>query len=222
MTSWANLYEWGGYNNDSVWQFNQMRPTWTLPIHQLMVKNNVTIFFQGHDHLFCQESKDCIIYQEVPQPSAQTRADNPDTSTASQYLGQVIGSSGYLHIQVSPQNVSVQYVKTGPPESVGIAYNYTVSQNSVIPSPSPTQTPSPTPTLSTTTPPTATPTPKPTPTPTSMATPTTTPKPSTTPQPTETPQPQTTETTLLIYTIIGVIVGFAAIGATIFLLKKGK
>ena len=145
MTSWANLYEWGGYNNDSVWQFNQMRPNWTLPIHQLMVKSNVTIFFQGHDHLFCQESKDGIIYQEVPQPSAQIRADNPDPSTASQYLGQVIGSSGYLRIQVSPQNVSVEYVKTSPPESAGIAFSYNVLLGETVPSPTPVSTPAPTP-----------------------------------------------------------------------------
>jgi hypothetical protein len=116
MTTWAERYVWGGYNNNGVWEFNQMRPSWALPMHQLKVKSNVTIFFQGHDHLFCQEAKGGVIYQEVPQPSAQTRADNPDPIIASNYTGHVLPSSGYLRIQVSPQNVSVEYVRTSPPE----------------------------------------------------------------------------------------------------------
>jgi hypothetical protein len=138
MTTSANLFEWGGYDQNGVYQFSQMRPGWELPIHQLMVNNNVTIFFQGHDHFFCKEEKDGVIYQEVPQPSAQTGADNPDSSFASQYVGQVIGSSGYLRVVVSPSNVSVQYVRVGPPGSVGVAYGYSVpSQTSTIPELSP-------------------------------------------------------------------------------------
>jgi hypothetical protein len=65
MTSISNLFEWGGYNNNGNYEFSQKRPNWTLPIHQLLAKNNVTIFFQGHDHLFCQEQKDGVVYQEV-------------------------------------------------------------------------------------------------------------------------------------------------------------
>ena len=42
----AKLYEWGGYNQKGVWEFDTKRPGWDLPIHQLMVKNKVTIFFQ--------------------------------------------------------------------------------------------------------------------------------------------------------------------------------
>ncbi len=134
MTTCANLFEWGGYSKNGVYDFNQMRPNWSLPIHQLMFKNNVTIFFQGHDHFFCKEEKDGIIYQEVPQPSAQTSADNPDASFASQYTGQVIGSSGYLRILVSSSNVSVQYVRIGPTTSEGTAYSYSIpSETSTIP-----------------------------------------------------------------------------------------
>jgi hypothetical protein len=180
MTSWVNRFEWGGYNNASVWQFNQMRPNWALPMHQLMVQNNVTIFFQGHDHLFCTETKDGIIYQEVPQPSALDRADNPDPTIATNYAGQIIPSSGYLRIQVSPQNVNVQYVKIGPAQSAGIANNYTVQaiQSASTPIPTPTAQPTsatpstaptfqPTPLSSTTLSPSTTTTqtsPKPTPT----------------------------------------------------------
>ncbi len=136
MTTWADKFEWGGYNNKGVWEFDQMRPNWSLPLHQLMVKNNVTIFFQGHDHLFCQEIKNGVVYQEVPQPSAQTRADNPDSTIAGNYTGQVFPSSGYLRVRVSPQNVSVEYIRIGPPESAGIPYRYSIqseTQPPVIP-----------------------------------------------------------------------------------------
>jgi hypothetical protein len=153
MTTCSDLYESGGYNSNGTWQFNQTRPTWEQPLHQLMVKNNVTIFFQGHDHLFCQEQKDGVVYQEVPQPSALTRADNPDSTIAAQYVGQTIPSSGYLRIQVSPQNVSLEYVKVGPLDQAGIAYNYTVAPkqtqatSSLAPTATPTSQPSPSPTL---------------------------------------------------------------------------
>ncbi|MEI6690985.1 MAG: metallophosphoesterase [bacterium] len=56
----AKLYEWGGYNQKGVWEFDKMRPGWELPIHQLMVKNKVTIFFQGHDHLFAKQELDGV------------------------------------------------------------------------------------------------------------------------------------------------------------------
>lgn len=123
MTNWADKYEWGGYGNNGVWQFDTMRPNWEMPIHQLMVKNNVTILFQGHDHLFAKEEKDGIIYQEVPQPSAFT--GDPAPGTEGQYLGEVIPSSGYLRIKVSPQNVNVEYVRISPPSEKGIAESYT-------------------------------------------------------------------------------------------------
>ncbi|HND89711.1 MAG TPA: metallophosphoesterase, partial [Saprospiraceae bacterium] len=67
----ARGYEWGGYggNGNGDWQFDQMRPGWAMPIHQLMVANGVNIFFQGHDHLYAWEKMDGLVYQEVPMPS---------------------------------------------------------------------------------------------------------------------------------------------------------
>jgi phosphodiesterase/alkaline phosphatase D-like protein len=49
---WADLYEWGGHNRSGTWEFDKMRPGWDMPIHQLLVKNHVSILFQGHDHLY--------------------------------------------------------------------------------------------------------------------------------------------------------------------------
>jgi predicted phosphodiesterase len=124
MTNWADKYEWGGENNNGVYEFNNKRPTWELPIHQLMVKNNVDIFFQGHDHLYSTEEKDGIIYQEVAQPS--TLHGDPAPGTEGQYLGEVLTSPGYMRIKVSPQNVSVEYVKILASGSSEIADSYVV------------------------------------------------------------------------------------------------
>ena len=65
----ADKYEWGGKNADGSWGFADHRPGWPMPIHQLLVENDVTIFFHGHDHLFVKQDLDGIVYQEVPQPS---------------------------------------------------------------------------------------------------------------------------------------------------------
>ena len=65
----ATRYEWGGYTDEGDWEFDEQRPDWELPIHQLMVENGVTIFFQAHDHIFVRQELDGVIYQSVPNLS---------------------------------------------------------------------------------------------------------------------------------------------------------
>ena len=105
----CDLYEWGGRNKRGEFEFAQHRPGWELPVHQLMVKHGVTIFFQGHDHLFCQQERDGIIYQEVPMP-----ADHGyQTYNADRYQSGVkLPNSGHLRVTVSPENVKVEYVRS--------------------------------------------------------------------------------------------------------------
>jgi len=40
----TGLYEWGGKNSNGTWEFDEKRPDWELPIHQLMVKNGELAF----------------------------------------------------------------------------------------------------------------------------------------------------------------------------------
>jgi uncharacterized protein (TIGR03437 family) len=68
----ANQYEWGGNNTDGTWGFTTNRPTWPEPLHQLLVANHVTIFFQGHDHLFAHQVLDGVTYQSVANPADNT------------------------------------------------------------------------------------------------------------------------------------------------------
>ena len=125
----ADLYEWGGKNHKGEWEFDKMRPGWELPIHQLMVKTGVTIFFQGHDHLFAHEVKDGIVYQETPNPA------DPSNSTPfpDAYAGDILPGGGHLRVSVTPDNVKVDYIRSYLPKDETpahkqgeVAYSYAV------------------------------------------------------------------------------------------------
>lgn len=121
----AKLYEWGGYNQKGVWEFDKMRPGWEMPIHQLMVKNGVTIFFQGHDHLFAKQELDGVIYQEVPNPADDTyTAFNQDAYKS----GAIFPNSGFLNVAVSPDQVKVDYIKSGQSDNEQSIFSYTVKK----------------------------------------------------------------------------------------------
>jgi hypothetical protein len=107
----ADLYEWGGNNLDGTPGFAANRPGWDMPIKDLLTQHQVNIFFHGHDHFFGKQEKDCLIYQESPQPS------HPNFNPASYptvygYLqGQILPNSGHIRVTVSPAGVLVEYVR---------------------------------------------------------------------------------------------------------------
>ena len=100
----ANRFEWGDAAG-----LAEHRPGWPLPIHQLLVKNHVTIFFQGHDHVFARQEKDGVIYQTLPDPANPNYlANNKDA-----YLsGDVLPGSGRIRVTVAPEKVRVEYVRS--------------------------------------------------------------------------------------------------------------
>jgi len=109
----SDLYEWGGHDRQGNWEFPEHRPGWELPVHQLMVKHGVTIFFQGHDHLFAKQERDGIIYQEVPMPADQFyRAWNIEHYGS----GVMLPNSGHLEVSVSPHEVKVDYIASFLPK----------------------------------------------------------------------------------------------------------
>jgi len=126
----AKLYEWGGYNQKGIWEFDKMRPNWEMPIHDVMVKNGVKIFFQGHDHLFAKQELDGVIYQSVPNPADDTyTAFNQDAYNS----GDILPNSGFLKVTVSPDQVKVDYIRSFLPKdetvqniSANIVLSYTV------------------------------------------------------------------------------------------------
>lgn len=113
----ARTYEWGGYDGNGVnWRFPTERPSWTQPIHQLMVANKVTVFFQGHDHIWVRQQLDGVTYQTLPEPADP----NYSLFNADAFLtGERFPNTGYTRVNVSPAGVKVEYVRTWLPKDEG-------------------------------------------------------------------------------------------------------
>ena len=121
-------YEWGGKDPKGTSTFAKERPNWELPIHDLMVKNKVNIFFQGHDHIFCTQERDGLIYQSMPNPADDTfRMFNE-----SAYLSGVKApNSGHVRVSVTPTQAKVEYFLAARPQDTArknlqIAHSYVV------------------------------------------------------------------------------------------------
>jgi hypothetical protein len=113
----ADTFEWGDSKN-----LSQHR-TWDKTIHQLMVDNNVTIFFQGHDHIFARQELDGVIYQTLPEPA------NPFYSWENQQAyksGDLFPNSGHVRVTVSPDGVTVDYVRSYLDKPDEVAFSYMV------------------------------------------------------------------------------------------------
>jgi hypothetical protein len=109
----ADLFEWGGKNKKGVDEFAQRRTGWELPIHQLMAKSGVTLFFQGHDHVFARQQLDGVVYQTLPEPADPNYAlYNKDAYRS----GDVLPNSGRVRVTVSPEKVRVEYVRSYLPK----------------------------------------------------------------------------------------------------------
>lgn len=149
----ATRYEWGGQdggggkrdrNGDQpgrrgLERFFQNRPTWDKPIHALMRDTGVTIFFQGHDHLYAHQELDGVVYQTCPNPADPTyTAFNKEAYRS----GDVLANSGYLRVTVSggeDAGVKVEYVRSFLPQDERdgekhgkIARTYTVKPRAVV------------------------------------------------------------------------------------------
>ncbi len=112
----APFYEWGGKNADGTAGYATRRPTWTEPIHTLLVRTGVTAVFHGHDHLYAKQDLDGIVYQEVPQPSAVNNQSGATLAAAYHYAaGTILSSSGHLRVTVAPDKVTAQYIRTWLP-----------------------------------------------------------------------------------------------------------
>lgn len=121
----AGSFEWGGEDVMGGYVFDRKRPGWGVPIHQLLVENNVAIFFHGHDHCFAKEELDGVVYQECPRPS--DRLYMPGLHPYP--YADKVNNSGHLRVAVSPAQVVVEYVRAylpGDGEDGEIGYAYTL------------------------------------------------------------------------------------------------
>ena len=114
-------------------RFFQMRPKWEKPIHALMRDTGVTIFFQGHDHLYARQELDGVIYQSCPNPADPTfTAFNREAYKS----GDIFPNSGHLRVTVTggdDASAKVEYVRAARPgdeaehgKNASIVHTYTV------------------------------------------------------------------------------------------------
>ena len=121
----AHLYEWGGYDGatGTTYSFPTQRPGWAKPIHQLFVDNGVTMFIQGHDHLFAHEIMDGVTYVETPMAADSTYKIGM-LANASAYTADTVDGTGHLRFTVSSSCVKMDYVKAYlPKDTLGIHKN---------------------------------------------------------------------------------------------------
>ncbi len=136
----AAYFEWGGKNADGSEGFAAHRAEedfGTKPVHQLMVENGVSAYFHGHDHQYVYETRDGIVYQEVPSPSMTyagfggiyVEGDHGDYQTI-----EMQDNAGHLRLTVDPAAVTtVEYVRSYLSGSVNegeVTYTYTIAPNS--------------------------------------------------------------------------------------------
>ena len=121
-------YEWGGNDPKKVSTFAKERPNWELPIHDLMVKNSVNIFFQGHDHIFVTQERDGLIYQSMPNPADDTFTMFNDTAYLS---GTKAPNSGHVKVSITPTEAKVEYflaarTQDSSRKNLDVAHSYVV------------------------------------------------------------------------------------------------
>ena len=115
--------EWGGKNNDGSYGFDQYRPGWGKPIHQLLVDNKVSFVFKGHDHLYVKQELDGVIYQTLPQPSHP--GEKLDVTQYGYLSGKGVGGSGFLKVRTEGATAYVDFVKFDG--SIGDSYSKVVN-----------------------------------------------------------------------------------------------
>lgn len=114
----ATSFEWG----DSA-GLAAHRPGWEKTIQQLMVENHVTIFFQGHDHIFARQELDGVIYQTLPEPANPYYTyENQDSYKS----GDIFPNSGHVRVTVSTDGVTVDYIRSFLDKSDELAFSYTL------------------------------------------------------------------------------------------------
>ncbi len=137
-TVWAPGFEWGGMQGNQ-YKFDQYRPGWGKPIQKVFEDTGVDIFFQGHDHLYAKEQLNGVVYQEVPMPSDATYTFGY-TANSDAYTDVTLDGTGHIKVNVTPDCVTVDYVKSYIPGTTGseghtngeIGYSYSVGTCALI------------------------------------------------------------------------------------------
>jgi len=110
----AGFNEWGGKDLDGTEGFALHRPSWPMPIHQLLRRNCVTAVFRAHDNFYARQELDGIPYIMIPQPSFAGNDRIRDLQNYGYKKGVFLGNSGHVRVTVTPEKMVVDYVKSLP------------------------------------------------------------------------------------------------------------
>ena len=111
------------YIHHGSYGFDQYRPGWGKPIHQLLVDHKVSFVFKGHDHLYVKQELDGVIYQTLPQPSHP--GEKLDVTQYGYLSGKGVGGSGFLKVRTEGATAYVDFVKFDG--SIGDSYSKVVN-----------------------------------------------------------------------------------------------
>jgi hypothetical protein len=114
----ASGYEWGDAAHLAA-----HRPGWDRTIQQIMADNHVTIFFQGHDHIFARQELDGVIYQTLPEPANIFYSWEYEDAYTS---GDKFPNSGHIRVTVSPDGITVDYIRSYLDQPDEVAFSCTV------------------------------------------------------------------------------------------------
>jgi hypothetical protein len=115
----ADWFEWGGRDPDGKYRFDEKRPRWGKPIHQLFVDTGVNIYFHGHDHFYARQEKDGVIYQLVPQPALENSKTPGHAAEYGYTTGDIRSGSGFMLVTVSPSGYETKFVQSESPRKGG-------------------------------------------------------------------------------------------------------
>jgi hypothetical protein len=125
----ASLNKWGGKNADGSAGFQEHRPGWESPVHPLLVRHHVAAVFKAHDNFYARQELDGIVYQMIPQPSFAGNDRIRDLESYGYKQGQFLGNSGHVRVTVSPEKVTVDYLKSS--SGIPVAHRYVISPDGV-------------------------------------------------------------------------------------------
>ena len=131
----AGLNEWGGKNANGSDGFRQHRLGWDAPVHHLLVRCHVAAAFKAHDNFYARQELDGIVYQMIPQPSFAGNDRIRDLENYGYKQGTFLGNSGHVRVAVSPDRVTVDYIRSYLPEDESdhrkngdVAHSYTIKR----------------------------------------------------------------------------------------------
>jgi len=129
--SFLKYFEWGGLDHlTGEYAFGINRPGWEHgPIHEIFVRNKVSVVFRGHDHLYHLGQLDGIFYNTLPKTSAKEFGKSGWIERGYASAESVLLTSGHTEVQVSQTNAVVSLRSSVTNE---LLHQYTVYASAAV------------------------------------------------------------------------------------------